>query len=359
MTVNTSKPKTAYCPNCSYPVEQWGTFCSNCGQKHSTGRVTAWSMVREFFDSVFNLDSRIFRTLGAIVVPGRLTIKYFEGKHKRYLSPLRIFFVSAVIHFATLNYFAAERLEQEVGKFSESQRLKAHQASFRDEVETAMLAIDSAFGSDAQVDIAFDSLRAKLADTRYDSTGIGYFYFLEDKGFQVATATISLKDLMEMPIDTLLEVYEIKEKGLIASVQAQQAIRIQRQGGNFPRYILGNLIWMVVLMMPAIALFLKLLYIRRSYYFVEHLVFAFHYHAFAFSLVVLVLWAAKYFHWDIENALVAANLGILVYLFAAMKKVYGQGFFKTLLKYFMLNTAYLFIFVLFISMTMVISALFF
>ncbi len=316
-------------------------------------------MVREFFDSVFNLDSRIFRTLGAIVSPGRLTIKYFEGKHKRYLSPLRIFFVSAVIHFATLSYFLAGIINNEVSEFSNTQLLKAHQAHFREELETAIISIDSTLESDEKVGIAFDSLRAKMADTRYDSTPIGYTYFDKNEGFQVATAKISLKDMMEMPIDTLLEVYHIKEKGLLAKVQVQQTIRIQRQGGNFLSYILGNLIWMVVLMMPAIALFLKLLYIRRSYYFVEHLVFAFHYHAFAFLLVALALWASKLLSWDISVAISTANLCIQIYIFAAMRKVYQQGFFKTLFKYFILNMAYLFIFTFFIVSTLLVSALFF
>ena len=52
-----------------------------------------------------------------------------------------------------------------------------------------------------------------------------------------------------------------------------------------------------------------------------------------------------------------AFLVILTYLFIAMKRVYKQGFFKTMIKFFLLNILYLFVFSIFIFLMFVISAL--
>ena len=86
-------------------------------------------------------------------------------------------------------------------------------------------------------------------------------------------------------------------------------------------------------MMPFLALLLKLLYFRRNRYYVEHLFFSFHFHAFVFLLGTLLILLQNV----LSGGLIAIlALSIFVYLFMAMKKVYGQGFFKTFLKFILL-----------------------
>jgi ABC-type multidrug transport system permease subunit len=84
---------------------------------------------------------------------------------------------------------------------------------------------------------------------------------------------------------------------------------------------------------------MKLLYIRRKRYYVEHLIFGFHFHAFAF--IILGIIALAYF--EIPEWL----LGILIftifaYLFLAMKRFYQQGIFKTFVKFCAVILGYLF-----------------
>ena len=120
-------------------------------------------------------------------------------------------------------------------------------------------------------------------------------------------------------------------------------------------------------MMPALAFTLKILYIRRKKYFVEHLVFSFHYHAFAFLIFTMIFLAIKGFDMigqemsedEIAPCIGVGMLVVMIYNFIAMRRVYNQGFFKTFIKYNVLNFSYIFIFTLFLVLTLAVSILIF
>ena len=110
---------------------------------------------------------------------------------------------------------------------------------------------------------------------------------------------------------------------------------------------------MSLLMMPALAFILMLLYARRDYFYVEHLIFSFHYHAFAFLIA-----SPGYLLISVWGPSIAVSFGIiLIYLFVAMRRVYKQGVIKTFIKYTALNYLYLFVFGFFITLMIIISAL--
>ena len=73
----TTTPDQPRCANCGAPLH--GDFCYACGQpvkgliRHLSG------VMGDFLDSVLNLDSRFFRTIGPLLYrPGYLTEEYFE-----------------------------------------------------------------------------------------------------------------------------------------------------------------------------------------------------------------------------------------------------------------------------------------
>ena len=94
------------------------------------------------------------------------------------------------------------------------------------------------------------------------------------------------------------------------------------------------------------ALVLKVLYPLSRRYFVEHLLFVVHYHAFFFLILILqILFARLASLVRLPDsvavlAIVAASLYIPVYLFIAMRRVYGQGRILTVMKYIGLVIAY-------------------
>jgi Protein of unknown function (DUF3667) len=82
-----------YCLNCHYPTAEFDSFCPNCGQKNTDGKTTMHDLWHEFVHSWLHVDGKIFNTLFAIFIPGRLTEQFFKGRHKRYVHPIQLLFV--------------------------------------------------------------------------------------------------------------------------------------------------------------------------------------------------------------------------------------------------------------------------
>jgi len=99
-------------------------------------------------------------------------------------------------------------------------------------------------------------------------------------------------------------------------------------------------------LLPLMALVLKLIYPLSKRYYVEHLLFVLHYHAFFFLILILQILFARFVTLvripesvgDI--VLIGASIYIPAYLFRSMQRVYGQGAFITSLKFIFLAIAY-------------------
>ena len=102
------KERNQNCRNCHHPISDSAKFCSDCGQKNTDGRIKIGSFFSALFSTVFNLESKFFQTMAHIFIPGKLTIEYFKGKHKRYFHPVRLFIVSALFLIAAIGYQLSE-----------------------------------------------------------------------------------------------------------------------------------------------------------------------------------------------------------------------------------------------------------
>lgn len=347
-----------YCRNCHYPMVDLGEYCYHCGQKYTTGRISFGRLMSEAFEAIFNFDSKIFRTLGALFVPGKLTREYFEGRHKRYVNPMRLFFVMAVLLFAVISFLVGDDLRRTLRENVEESERVAYQADFLDQLDSAQTDILQVYGDEPPLPAALDSMVHHFRDTRMMESSI---YYIERPrpyalSLDIKQKKVSNRDLILLSPDSLAQKYEIE--GWVNRWIINQQIRLQEELNSFAEFMLGQLVWMVLFMMPALALTLKLLYIRRDYYYVEHLIFSFHYHAFAFLALVIALLLHQ-----VEQApdwlpgLI--YLSIALYLLMAMKRVYSQGWIKTLFKYFILSFFYTFLLTIFFTITLAISAFLF
>ncbi|MFN7117526.1 MAG: DUF3667 domain-containing protein [Saprospiraceae bacterium] len=345
-----------HCRNCGEPLSSDASYCPKCSQKYTDGKVPIWQLFRDLIESFLNLDSKIFRTLGTLFIPGKLTIEYFKGKHVTYIPPVRIFLIMAIFHFAMLSFMGGDAFDLNLFGNAEQVRKDAYQAVFMDQLDTVKIKVQNQFPNNARVAEALDSLTVQFKDHRRDSLEFGYFDFKSDFTIDPRELQISQKDAFDLPFEVLTQKYGIQ--GYWEELQVSQALRLLKEGKSFASFLFGKLIWMVILMMPALALVLKLLYIRRQKYFVEHLVFSFHYHAFAFFIVgIAFLLEGKILD---EGAPISIGFtAVLIYLFIAMRRVYQQHWFKTFIKYTILNFSYIIIFTLFFGLTLVASVLLF
>ena len=70
------------CPNCG--SDQVDSYCAACGQRAGDLHTTVGQFARDALDGLFSFDSRVWRTLIALVFrPGLLTVEYWQGRRAR------------------------------------------------------------------------------------------------------------------------------------------------------------------------------------------------------------------------------------------------------------------------------------
>ncbi len=272
----------------------------------------------------------------------------------------------AVVHFAVLSWTLAE-VRDKITEAQETRKLNLYRRTFWAELDSAQAKVLALFPQPIAAQ-ALDSLRSNLGG--YEVTDSTQLLYYNPSTKKIEYRSIDSHDVLMLPTAKLTDKYGFKDP--VVRFQVSQWLRILlKEGGNFLNFILGNLAWMVFLMMPALALLLKLLYIRRGKYFVEHLVFSFHYHTFSFlAFTLAILLTPGLISLSLESTpsesappsdvwVSVAFIAVMVYLFVALRRVYQQGYVKTFVKFCIINFSYIFIFLISLALTLVVGALLF
>ncbi len=335
------------CLNCDAGAIPGFKYCGNCSQKLKSSKIKVSSLAKEFFMSFFNLDSRFFQTFASIVVPGKLTSKYIEGKRKSYINPARLFLFSLIFFFALLSYFT-KNIDLDIGIMDELKEY-AHQKN--------QIAVYDSLLTGIRLDtIVADTIRKRLFPKINESfkdsieiAEVGTLLQMEsftDKKFYIG-------DIATMEEDEFLDYYKIA--GFYERISTKQVLRINRNPKAVLNFLIGNLLWAVVLGVVFLSFVMKILYTRSKRYFVEHLILQLHIHSFIFIIGGLLLGLAIS---GLVDAQLLMRIGFVIgtlFFFISIKRYYKQGFFKTLAKFFMIGFSYLFISMISASLILIIS----
>lgn len=92
------------CANCGQALH--GKYCSSCGQKKVSGRLTLGSLVIEALAELLAwFQGRLFRTLALMIrSPGELTCEFLRGRRASYIGPVRLFIVTFGVFFFVLTF---------------------------------------------------------------------------------------------------------------------------------------------------------------------------------------------------------------------------------------------------------------
>ena len=306
------------CMNCGDPTLGW--YCPTCGQRKADVRISLRRMLREVMDDQLSLNSTLPRTLGTLFfAPGRLTREYVQGHIVRYIPPFRLYLVSSLLFFVALSFVANP------GEIS----VQAAGGANEDSVRTARIA-DSVLLAHA---------RAKGEDTVTLAKAVQLSRQRASNAIQFGPDTTNVIPLLK-PVVRRFDAVEAR----LNAMPRREAVRtmIESFEENAP---IG-----VFVMMPLFALILQLLYVRRKRFYVEHFVFALHTHAFAFLTGTIIMVSP----WDAPT--VVLSLWLMIYLFIALKRVYGQGYFRTFFKYVALGVCYSFLLIFGVTATMLMTA---
>lgn len=347
--------KPGICLNCDAAVQEDFLYCARCSQRLRSSKITVGSLFKEFVSSMFNFDSRFFQSFLKLLIPGKLTIEYISGKRKRYFNPVRLFIFSMVFHFAVIAYISKD-LQVQLGDINHSSDLAKNVAEYN-----LLQAYDSLINV-IPIDTTqeMDSLRSHLFENVIN--GMGDSINIQENGIVQLSGTTNnrsyhIDDILNMDESKFLDHYKIE--GFKQRLFTRQTLRMYRNPQALFGYFIGNLLWAVVLSILFLTLVMKLLYIRKKRFFVEHLILLMHIHSFIFIMVGLALIIDRLLNNAIGPWLWTTSGIAAIYFFWSMYKYYGQGFFKTFMKYLFVLLSYLFIITIFVGLILMISLLVF
>ena len=110
--------------------------------------------------------------------------------------------------------------------------------------------------------------------------------------------------------------------------------------------MISNVPYMVLCCIPLFAFVLKILYLRKRVFYIDHLVYALHIHTFAYLAIMLIVLATLGLNRAVPGVLAAWIVGLLwtifaVQIFLSIRCVYQQGWFVTVFKFFVGGFIYL------------------
>ncbi len=103
---------------------------------------------------------------------------------------------------------------------------------------------------------------------------------------------------------------------------------------------------MMLCCIPLFALVLKILYIRRKIFYIDHLVYALHTHSFAYVAIILIILATIGLNRVAAGAFAGWIIALLwltfaVQIFLSIRRVYRQRWFISIFKFLFGGLAYL------------------
>lgn len=324
------------CLNCSTTLS--GQYCGNCGQRATSRLISVWELLKDAFGDLLELDSRLWRTLVPLMVrPGRLTRDYLEGRRARYMPPFRMYLVLSIVFFLVAFFDPREELgilfepalestADEPQKVTEAEEIR--EEIFRDLADEGILV--GTLNDDP------DAATEDTADAEDDN----------ELTVRLSTDEESAENCDLDSINTTDWPPWLSSRLTADRLKAACDRVIADDGSAFLRKLLDNVPAALFVLLPLMALVLKILYPLSKRFYVEHLLFVVHYHAFVFlilSLQVLLTRMGALAHipeTPVEITILAASLYVPVYLYKSLRQVYGQSGLFTVLKFMILVFAY-------------------
>ncbi|MEP3207730.1 MAG: DUF3667 domain-containing protein [Maribacter sp.] len=337
------------CTNCKHPLDVSDKYCPNCSQANSTKKLTLKDFFDEFFASLISYDSRLLKTLSALLTkPGKITRDYVEGKRVSYTNPFRFLLSLSIIYFLMVNFstnfadldkYGAGKEDSIFDKVSSinisNEILKLDSIEIKNDEKKLLKVLDTL---NVIADInKRDSIM--MANPREHFGGLLEKPFFERFGAKREFFTVFLEKKNVYSFDEIPTDFGVEEsrENKYAFNAAKSFLRLKQQPGSFLSDLISKLPFVIFFFLPVFAFFIWLAYIRKKYTFTEHLIFSFHNQSLLFILLIISFLVDSVF--DIFTGWLFFLI-FAIYLFLAMRKFYQQGFFKTSVKYIFLNTIF-------------------
>jgi hypothetical protein len=313
------------CQNCGAPLA--GEYCASCGQRHEPHVLSLGHFASEAFESVTHADSRLWRTLGYLLAkPGFLSREFFGGRRARYLPPFRLYLVISLMFFvvAGLPDHMDTNAEKGPPTADDVENLKKAADKLEADLPNTPGIAQAAAGMrreaaerQAELDALANPSAARVAAPRRE----------------VNTSLCEGVDVTRQPANATWG-----QKALFGFCQKISTMK----GEDLLRAFIHNIPRAMFVFLPLLAAVMMLLYWRPQRYYVEHLLFLVHNHAYVFlamgilALALRIPVVGEYLGW----LATAIWLYTFYYIFRAMRVFYGQSRALTFGKYVFIGFAY-------------------
>jgi hypothetical protein len=333
-------PPLTHCENCGEDLQ--GHWCAQCGQPAIEYRRSFRYVVADLLNEFLNWDSKFFTTIALLILkPWRLTNEFLAGKRVRYVNPLRLYLLASILFFFAVNYgtkgihFDPSKLDAKDRAELESELKDADLPPEAREKLEALLRDSSPSPAPSPLTNEPSPSPVPEGDQQKQQFGkIGERPFVFSDGSKSST-----------PFERWIEA-RAKEK------MGEKGTKM----GLFISTLFSNLPYMMLCCIPLFAFVLKVLYIRRRIFYVDHLIYALHIHTFFYTAIMLIVLATiglnRFAPGAIAGSLIALLwIAFVMQIFLSIRYVYRQGWFFSIFKFLFGGFAYLMVLLFALAIT--------
>src|SRR5882724_11527997 len=345
-------PLLTHCENCG--AELQGHWCAQCGQPAIEYRRSFRYVVADLLNEFLNWDSKFFTTIALLILkPWRLTNEFLAGKRVRYVNPLRLYLLASILFFFAVNY-GAKGINFDASKLGPKDRADLEAELKKEDLPPA----------------AREKLEALLRDSSPSPAPSPATTAPSPTPAPTASSDVASQPT-ERANEQKKEYGKIGERPFVAFDDAKSTTPFERwiegrakekmgEHGMKMRFFIStlfsNLPYMMLCCIPLFALVLKLLYIRRHVFYIDHLIYALHIHTFAYTGIMLIVLATIGLNRVIPGQIAGWIIALLwiafvVQIFLSIRRVYRQGWFFTVFKFFLGGFVYLIVLVFALAAT--------
>ena len=352
-------PPLTHCENCGAQLQ--GHWCAQCGQPAIEYRRSFRHVLADLLNEFLNWDSKFFTTIALLIVkPWRLTNEFLTGKRVRYVNPLRLYLLASILFFFAVNY-GAKGIKVDPTKFPEEKRAEvaAAIADKRDEIEAELKKENLTPEQRRKAHRALDFLTKPKQSAITTPT---------PEPTPSATVSPSASPTAESgqqaygPVgDRPFVVFDDAKSTTPFErwIEARAKEKMGEHGtkmGLFISTLFSNLPYMMLCCVPLFALVLKLLYIRRRIFYIDHLIYALHIHSFFYAAIMLIVLGTIGLNRVVPGAIAGWLIALMwiafvTQIFLSIRYVYRQGWFFSIFKFFFGGFVYLIVLVFALAVT--------
>ena len=374
-----------HCENCGAPLA--GEFCAQCGQHAIDYRRSIFRVLLDAADSFLNWDTKFLHSMNQLLIhPWQLTNDFNAGRRARYVHPLRLYLIASIVFFllarainwdadgpiqltaqdrtdlvASLNRMIEpnspltpeQRAQVELARVKLAEPQGALTTEERAELKKSIRAyikseMSKSLGAEERAKMA--AMMARIPKIRDPKTNapivpppppdLSAVMEHAEHPPVPPVPSVTVAPTPVAPFHFTAGAPGEKKSAFAQWLEKQVKEKIGEDGARlklFLETLRSNVPAMMLCCIPLFAFILKVLYIRKGRFYVEHLVYALHIHTFLYVTVVITSLTAM-----ITSRTIPAVSGwitgmlicaIVVQIFLSIRRVYRQGWFMTVIKF--------------------------